>query len=74
MGTVNQIVLIQETDDVVVHAFLSRIAGKPIQMISDVAVGVVVEENLCRLEAAFPGCKKQRGLLLKEAKGAVSTA
>lgn len=64
--TVNQIVLVQQAYNVMMHALLGRIAWQPIQVIGDVTIGVVVEENLSCLEAAFSGCKKQRSLLLEE--------
>lgn len=68
MWTVNQIVLVQQAHYIVMHALLRSVAGQPIQVIGDVTVGVVVKENLSRLEASFSRCKKQRRLLLKEAR------
>lgn len=66
MWTVNQIVLIQQANYVVMHTFLSSVAGQPIQVIGDITVGVVVKEDLSCLKAAFSGCKKQWSLLLRE--------
>lgn len=64
----NQIVLVQQPDNVMMHAFLSGITGQPIQVISDVTIGVVIKQNLSCLEATLSGCKKQGRLLLKKHK------
>lgn len=72
MWTVDQIILVQQAHNVMMHTLLSRIAWQPIQVIGDVTIGVVVEENLSRLKAAFSGCKKQRSLLLKETQKAIN--
>lgn len=63
--TVDHVVLVQQTHDVVVHALLGRVAGQPIHVIGDVAVGIVVEEDLSGLKAAFSGCKEEWSLLLE---------
>ena len=62
--TVNQIVLVQQANDVVMHPFLGSVTGQTIQVIGDVTVGIVVEKNLSCLEAAFSGCQEEWGLLL----------
>lgn len=64
--TVNQVVLVQQAHYVMMHTLLSRVTGQSIQVIGDVTVGVVVEENLSCLEAAFSGCEEQWRLLLKD--------
>lgn len=66
MWTVYHIVLVQQAHDVMMHTFLSCIAGQPIQVIGDITIGVVVKEYLSCLKAALSGCKEERSLLLKE--------
>lgn len=66
MWTVYQIVLVEQANDVVMHAFLSRITWQPVQVIGDVTVGVVIQQDLSRLEAAFTRCQEQRRFLLKK--------
>lgn len=63
--TVDHVVLVQQTHDVVVHALLGRVAGQPVHVIGNVAVGIVVQEDLSSLKAAFSGCKEEWCLLLE---------
>lgn len=58
------VVLIQEADNVMVHALLGDVSGQLVEVVGDLAVGKVLQEDLGRLEAAFTGCKEQRCLLL----------
>lgn len=64
MRTMNQIVLVQETNNVMVHALLSGVARQPIQMIRYVPVGIVIQKDLSSFKTALSGSKKQRRLLL----------
>lgn len=64
-GTPNHVVLIQEADDVVVHAFLGDVSGQLVEVVGDLTIGKVLQKNLGCLVAAFTGCKEEWCLLLK---------
>lgn len=64
--TADQVVLIHETDNVVVHPLLRNVSGQPVHVISYLAVSKVLQQDLGRLVASFPGSKEQRGLLLRQ--------
>lgn len=60
----DHVVLIQEADNVVVHALLGDVSRQLVQVVGDLAVGKVLQEDLGRLEAAFTGCEEQWRLFL----------
>lgn len=59
------IVLVQKTDNVMVHALLGDIPRQLVEVVCDFAVGKVIQKYLCCLVAAFAGCKEEWGFLLK---------
>lgn len=58
------VVLVQETNNVVVHALLGDVSRQLIEVVCDLAVGKVLQKDLGRLEAAFTGCEEQWRLFL----------
>lgn len=60
----DHVVLVQEADDVVVHALLGDVPWQLVEVVGDLAVGKVLQKDLGRLEAALAGCEEQWRLLL----------
>ena len=56
--------LFQQADNVVVQPLLCNITWQPIHVVSNISIGTMVQEGLCRLEAAFPAGQEQGCLVL----------
>ena len=61
----HQVVLIEQTDDVVVHSLLGDVPGQLVQVVGDLTVGKVLQQYLGRLITALSGCQKERSFLLE---------
>jgi len=74
-GTPDHVVLIEEADDVVVHALLGDVSGELVQVVGDLTIGKVFQKNLGCLEASFTGREEGWCLLLisKRGKSPVNT-
>lgn len=57
-------VLVQQPDDVVVHALLRHVARQPVHVVRDLAVGERVQQRPARAERALASAQEQRRLVL----------
>ena len=61
-------VLVHQLHDVVVAPVQGHVAGQPVHVICDVAVSIVVQQELTHRVAPLLGCQEQRRLILPHRK------